>query len=530
MMRFKMMVVFILLGLTLCLPACGGTSETPTATLAPTSVPGPTRTPELVSSPRFDQAACSFVLPEGYVQGENVTCGYLVVPEDRSQLPSRAIRLAVGIFHPKGGAANPDPVIYLSGGPGGSALEFIRYQFDDHFAPVLETMQRDLIVFDQRGVGRSKPALDCPNFNDLSLELLDGEMDGQQISDEQVSALAMGALQTCAANLGQIADLSAYNSASNADDVRDLRLALGYEQVNLWGVSYGTRLALTVMRDYPEGARSVVLDSVYPPDVNLYLEGPANFGRSLDLLLDNCAANPICGANFPNLRAVFFDTVERLNAHPASSTITNTLTGEAHAATMSGDAFMGFVFQVLYETEFKYMLPQFIYDASGNDFVAIDRIRGAILAQRMVLSRGMTFSVQCNEEVPFSSLAEYERTLARYPELVGLYEYSIMGKLVYQVCDVWDSGQALAIENQPVASDIPTLVMVGEFDPVTPPAWGERAAETLTHGYFFEYPGVGHGVSAEDCGREMMLAFLGNPAVVPDDDCIVSKDLAGLGG
>jgi pimeloyl-ACP methyl ester carboxylesterase len=295
---------------------------------------------------------------------------------------------------------------------------------------------------------------------------------------------------------------------------------LGYDQVNLWGGSYGTRLALTVIRDHPEGVRSVVLDSVYPPDVDLYLEAPANFERSLNLLLDSCAANPVCDGNYPGLKDAFFDTVTRLNANPASSTITNTLTGQAYTTTVSGDTLTGFVFQVLYETEFKYLLPQIIHDASQDDFVAMNRVRGALLSRMAVSSRGMMFSVQCNEEIPFSSLDEYETMLARYPELTGLYDRSILGKLAYRICETWDSGTAPEIENQPVSSDIPTLVLAGEFDPITPPSWGQHAAETLSNSFFFTYPGVGHGASAEDCGRDMMLAFLDNPVAEPDNSCI----------
>ena len=525
-MRFKILAGFTLLCV---LSACGGASETPMAMIPPTTTPTPrpTSTPELISTARFDESACSFVLPEDYTQGENVTCGYLVVPENRDQLPSRAIRLAVGIFHPEGGARYPDPIIYLSGGPGGSVLETLRYQFEDSFAPVLKAAQRDLIIFDQRGVGRSEPALDCPNWTALSLELLDGELDGRQVGDEEAAALTVDALQTCAANLSQIADLTAYNSASNAADVQDLRRALGYEQVNLWGISYGTRLALTAMRDVPEGMRSVVLDSVYPPDVDLYLEGPANFKRSLDLLLDSCAANSVCNENYPDLRAVFFDTVDQLNAQPAASTITNTLTGQAYTTTLTGDTLLGFVFQVLYETEFKYLLPQLIYDARENNLLVLDRIRGALSANMTVSSRGMMLAVQCNEEIPFSSVAEYEAALARYPDLAGFYENTIMGKMAYRACAGWDVGHAAAIENLPVSSDIPTLVMTGEFDPVTPPAWGARAAKTLTNGYFFEYPGVGHGASVvAGCPRDMMLAFLSNPAAAPDDSCIAGMGYA----
>ena len=190
----------------------------------------------------------------------------------------------------------------------------------------------------------------------------------------------------------------------------------------------------------------------------------------------------------------------------------------------NGNALLGFVFQILYETELKYMLPELITDASQGDFDALDRIRGALLAQRAATSPGLMFSVQCHEEVPFSSPEAFAAALAQHPELAGLFERAAAGGLVYRVCAGWGAGQAGAVENRPVASDVPALVLAGEFDPVTPPAWSRRAAETLSRGYFFEYPGVGHGASAQDCGREMLLAFLDDPAVAPDDGCI-----AGMG-
>jgi len=510
-----------LAGALLALAACGAPATAPTATPpAVTPAPRHTPTPEFVSAARFEPAACPFVLPEGYTQGENVDCGWLVVPENRGTLPSRVIRLAVGIFHPDGGAVAPDPIIYLSGGPGSSAPELIRYQFDDFFAPVMEGARRDLILFDQRGVGVSRPALDCPDVDVLLLDLSDRVREGRPASEQETGDLVLEAYLACGESLRRAADLAAYNSAASAADVNDLRLALGYGQVNLWGASYGTRLALTVMRDYPEGLRSVVLDSVYPPDADLYVETPANFSRSLDLLFDSCAANPVCDENYPDLRTVFFDTVERLDAAPVTRTITDTLTGQGYTTMFDGDALMGFVFQVLYETELKYMLPELIYDASQNDLAAIDRIRGALLAQRAAVSPGMMFSVQCHEEVPFSSPEAFDAALARYPELTGLFERAAAGGLAYRVCAEWGAGQADALENQPVTSDVPALVLAGEFDPVTPPAWGRHVAETLSNGYLFEYPGVGHGASAQDCGREMMLAFLDDPTVAPDDGCI----------
>ena len=683
-MKSKIFSLLTLLSIILALPACAekarptpaatATRPQPTATPTraapePTTTAKPTETPlptviptaeptltQADYTPVFEPADCPFDLPAGQVEGETVECGYLVVPEDRSDPDSRDVRLAGAIFHSPGGATEPDPIIYLSGGPGASALEFIYLSFEK-FAPAFAA-NRDLIMFDQRGVGRSEPALDCPAIVELSLELLDLELDGQQLTEREIFGLLVDTLLSCKEDLSAVADLSAYNTAASAADVNDLRLALGYEQVNLWGASYGTRLALGVMRDYPEGVRSVVLDSVYPPDVDLYLEGPANASRAFNLLFESCAADEACNAAYPNLRTVFFDTVDRLNENPASSEITDPFAGEsydavfdgdtllgllfqllyeteivpslpqliydasqdsfdmlelirgqliaqisvssrgmmfsvqcneefafnslkqfetvlagypelaglyensvigklafqiceawdsgtAHAienpasseitdpfagesydAVFDGDTLLGLLFQLLYETEIVPSLPQLIYDASQDSFDMLELIRGQLIAQISVSSRGMMFSVQCNEEFAFNSLKQFETVLAGYPELAGLYENSVIGKLAFQICEAWDSGTAHAIENQPVSSDIPTLVMAGEYDPVTPPAWARHAAETLENSFFFKYPGVGHGASVVGgCPRDMMITFLDDPTSAPDDACIAEMDM-----
>jgi pimeloyl-ACP methyl ester carboxylesterase len=510
-----------LLGIaSLLLVGCGGRSAAPEPTPTPARTPLPTRVPGPGVPGTFEPVACPFALPADSVQGQNVDCGYLVVPENRDDPDPRPIRLAVAIFHPEGGATRPDAVIYLSGGPGGSVLEGLRYEFDAAFAPVLET-GRDVILFDQRGVGRSEPALDCPEVDDLSRSVLDRQRGGRALTDGEILDLLVAAFTRCAADLRQQADLTAYHSAASAADVADLRRALGYDEVNLWGASYGTRLALTVMRDHPAGIRSVVLDSVYPPDADLTVEGPQNARRAFDRLFASCAENQVCREAFPDLEAVFVATVEQLNAAPFTSTITDTLTGQAYPAVLSGDGLVGVVFQILYDSELRLMLPQLIYDAHQGDFTALDRFRGALLARTPFTSRGMTFSVQCHEEVPFSSEVAFERTLADHPEFAGLYRHSVAGAMSFRVCEAWGAGTAPAVENEPVSSDIPTLIMTGEFDPITPPRWGRQAGETLSRSYTFEYPRVGHGASFVDgCPRQMMLAFLDAPSVAPDASCL----------
>ena len=531
-----------LLALALMVAACraGPTPTTvPTATRqAPTSTPtepAPDPTPtvtatveptptEMTYQPVFEEAACPFDIPPGQVEGQTVECGYLVVPEDRSVPEARTIRLAVAVFHPPGGPSKPDPIIYLSGGPGGSALELIYYSYLK-FAPVLAE-GRDLILFDQRGVGLSEPALDCPAVLTLSFDLLDHEIDGKKPTDEEAFELFLQAFESCQQDLSQVADLSAYHTAASAADVNDLRLALGYEGVNLWGGSYGTRLALEVMRDYPEGLRSVVLDSVYPPDVNLYLESPANLDRAMDALFESCAADEVCNAAYPNLRTVFFETVDRLNESPVSGEITDPFAGKSYEALLDGDTLLALLFQLLYDTDALSLLPQMIYDASQGDFDLIHTIRGTLIGQAFASSRGMMFSVQCHEELVFGSRKEFEAISASYPELAAVFEYSVVGGLAFEVCTSWGAGRADDLENRPISSDVPTLVLAGEFDPITPPAWARRAAETLSKGYAFEYPGVGHGASlARTCPRSMMLAFLDDPTRKPDDTCMAEMGI-----
>lgn len=486
-------------------PTVEPTEEPPTPTVVPTEEPAAT----------FEEADCPFDVP----YGQTVDCGYLVVPENRQDPGSPTIRLAVAVFRHPDGAPEPDPIVYLEGGPGGSPLEFISLTFDAAYSP-LWAANRDIIIFDQRGVGFSEPVLDCPDMVELSRELLDSEIDGKLLTDEEMYNLALDTLLSCQQDLSAQADLSAYNTAENAADVNDLRLALGYDEVNLWGISYGTRLALEVMRLYPEGLRSVVLDSVYPPEVDLYLGTPASADRAFDLLFDSCAADPACSAAYPDLRTVFFDTVDRLNEEPVAIEIVHAFTGERMDGLLNGDDLMAFLFQFLYYADVIPSLPQIIYDASQGDYDMIVRLAGVLVAEQEVMSQGMHLSVQCHDEVSGSSLEEFEAVLAEYPELDSLFEDSLLGRLGYEVCAAWGAGAADAAENEPVRGDVPTLVLAGEYDPITPPDWGQQVAGTLDNGYFFEFPGQGHGTSvSSDCARDMMVAFLDDPTSAPDDAC-----------
>ncbi len=517
---------YFLVATLLLLTSCqAATASTPGDTPTPQSTFLPGILPKPGEAGTFQPTRCRFVLTEDLHEGGDVECGYLTVREQREHYTGtppdeRLIQIAVAIFHPPGGAVQPDPVIYLSGGPGASVLEVIRYQHDIFTEPVFAT-GRDLVLFDQRGVGLSRPALDCPALDELGRELLDRELDGHPVSQEEAAELYLENLEACRQELTRVADLSAYNSAASAADINDLRLALGYQQVNLWGGSYGTRLALEVMRRYPQGLRGVVLDAVYPPDVDLYLEAPANFQRALERLFDACGANAVCNAAYPDLREVFFDTVRQLNENPTRREVEDPFREETYTTVLDGDTLMGLTFQLLYDSKLRYLLPKQIYAAGQGDYTAFDRARLSMLRLADISSRGMMFSVQCHEELAFSSYEDFQTKLEAYPQVGALFANSILGGMAYQACDLWGAGQAGLSADQPVYSDIPTMVMNGEFDPVTPPAWGQHAAKTLENVYTFEYPGVGHGAGGlVGCPRQMLEAFLEQPEAPPDDGCI----------
>ncbi len=298
------------------------------------------------STSQIEWTDCWMQLPDGVVEGQNVDCGYLTVREDRTSNSSASIQLAFAIMYAPAAEVQPDPIIYLAGGPGGNAVGEIEGWLD---TPYIQ--DRDLILLDQRGTGYSLPSLNCP-------ETEQGLDDATQLCHDRL--------------IDEGIDLQAYNSAENAADVADLRVALGYDEWNLYGVSYGTRLALTVMRDHPEGVRSVVINSVYPPEVNSWEEYGQNTADDFEKLFAGCAADPDCDPAFPNLEQTFADTVDQLNAEPVSYTGIDSTTGDSIDQELSGDRFIDRVFQLLYSTESIPYLPMVITEVANGNYVALD--------------------------------------------------------------------------------------------------------------------------------------------------------------
>lgn len=463
--------------------------------------------------PVIEYDTCPFTVPAGETEGETLDCGYLSVPEARDNADSAWIDLAVVILYSPAADAAPDPLIYLAGGPGGSAVLEV-----EDWAQSVFRAQRDIILIDQRGVGYSFPALECDDF-------MDSEDPDQACYEWLVSSDI---------------DLSAYNSAASAADIADLWQTLELDDVNLYGVSYGTRLALTILRDYPDGIRSVVLDSTYPPHVNSMNEEALHGGQAMLHLFEQCALSPACADAYGDLETTFLQLVDDFNQSPAA-----TLDPETdEEIELTGDDLVDTLFQSLYVTSAIPTLPYAIYLIEAGDYLnGMDILGGGYtmadlntLAAGGVLdepdaapfdddapdgdSEGLFNAVECAEEAPFNTLADAEALAANLP--AQLADSLVRGtEQQLATCALWGSGTADALENEPVSSDIPTLVLAGSFDPVTPPVWGQAAADYLSHSTYIEFPHAGHGIlDSGACATGIIQDFLSDPQAVPDADCV----------
>ena len=505
------LLLALCLGILACnLPAFTPTPAFPTSVITLSPLPTPTLSipsalPTTSYQPIFEPAPCFFPIPSGH----SPACGYLLVPENRMRPDSPQIRLHVAVFPNRLGIRVPDPVVHLAGGPGSSSLDVARYMFGRGLDAILE--RSDFILFDQRGTGFSQPRLDCPERMELTSALLGGSL-----TPEQTQEAILDAFRRCRDRLtAQGIDLSAYQSAASAADLNDLRSALGYEKLNLYAVSYGTRLALTLMRDHPDAVRSAVLDSPYPLQVNLYTALAPNAERAFNVFFDRCAADASCSTFYPDLRAVFYGLVDELNARPVS--VSFFAAGAERTVRLDGGLLIDVLFVGLYNPAVTASMPQMIYDIRHGEY--------AILRERLALyfdtgsALGMQMAVQCAEEFPFNAPEEaYGAAQSVQPQIAAYYPLSVQP--LFAVCREWATVPPDPRENLPVHSDVPSLVLAGEHDPITPPEWGRMMSSDLSNAYFYEFPANGHWVTrSSPCALQMALAFWEEPNVDPGLMC-----------
>jgi pimeloyl-ACP methyl ester carboxylesterase len=417
-------------------------------------------------------------------------CGTLTVPEDRASPDGRQLDLHVAVIPAITRNPEPDPVFLLAGGPGQSALETFPAMLPLMF-PIHE--DRDIVLVDQRGTGKSNP-----------LRCLDPE--DEELTDEA----ALAKLKVCPDRLD--ADLRFYTTEIAMTDLDAVRSALGYETINIYGASYGTRAALTYLRLFPEQVRTLTLDAVVEPDFVMLVDAAEDGQAALDKFFARCEADESCSRTFPDLRAEFEEMLVRLEEAPADITIPHPLTNQPLELTVTRKMIANLVFNTLYVPDLVAMLPLSIHVAHADqNYVPL--ISAALLVNAGLYD-GMFYAVACTEDAPLISVDE----AAQDPE------GSVFGNRTEDfvaVCSEWQKGEVSAAFRTPVISDVPVLILSGEADPITPPRHAEEVAASLSNELHLVFSGMGHGNLGSRCSINIFKDFIESAAITELDTACV---------
>ncbi len=468
------------------------------ATRTPVVTAGPTLTP-LPYTAVFVEGRCPFQPPANAA----VSCGTVTVPQDRSQPTGASVTLAVVVYRSARSNVNTPPLFYLQGGPGADAISWSASAHASVVAPI--AAERDLVVFDQRGTGFSTPKLECP-------ELYAGE-----------PVAAATACRDLLAGAG--IDLADYTTAANAADVRDIARALGYGRIDLYGISYGTRLAMTIMRDDPTLVRSAVLDSALPPEVQLVNDTAANADHALDQLFAVCAADPVCSATYPDLAATFDRLLEQAAAAPIEVPAPNTLGGAAEKLALGPAGIISAAMWGMHIADYIPAVPYAIDALQKGNVTSLNPLAAIFSTTAPDMSSVVYQAITCHEQILPSTDAAINASFDAHPRTASFGRLYVFGDAATgrAACEALGVVAASQAELAPLQTDKPSLVLAGGLDPTTPAAYGEQAAAASTHSTYVLWPTAGHAVSAGPdarCAQSVISQFLTDPAVAPDASCV----------
>ncbi len=417
---------------------------------------------------------------------QTLQCGTLDVPENRAAKGGRSITIAIAVLPANTLSPKRDPLFILAGGPGqaASSVANVAALFTDIRAT------RDIVLVDQRGTGRSS-ALDCKAF-----------------APEHDLVAALGAdmlkqARDCVAELkARGVDAAQYTTSAFVEDLEDVRRALGYPRVNLWGGSYGTRVAQQYLRTHPDVIRSVTLDGVAPPSMIISTDIFPNRQKILDGIVAQCIASVGCNTANPDVANALTALHDKLGDDGKRMPIVLPRTGRTVEAPIRWPAVVAAVHPLTYQPETAAMIPPILTAARNGDFGPLVGALGAggddTDAQ---LNSALFYSVTCAEDVPRVTPVRRAAALAD-PATRKLVEE------VLTVCDFWPRGTLPADFATPVTSDVPVLLLSGGLDPVTPPAYAAEVAKTLSHAKTITAPGFGHIVSQRPCAAQMIGKFV----------------------
>lgn len=417
-------------------------------------------------------------------------CGRFSVAENPAQPNGRKIALNIAWVPSKsksGGSA--DPVFFLAGGPGQAATAVA-----PTVAMALEEVrkQRDLVFVDQRGTGQSNP-LDCRDAKGAPLQLDDTRLP----SDAEITAF----VRQCAASLQGRADPRFYTTAHAITDLDAVRAAMGIDQINVIGGSYGTRVAQQYAAHYPQHTRTVVIDGVAPNRLVVGGEFARKFDQALAKQDAQCQRQPACKARFGNdLVARLRQLRARLQASPVEVSYRDPATNAVRRDTLTGDAVVGLAHGTSYMPQLTALLPLLVSEAEQGRYeslMGMSQFWASQIGDQM--NRGMQWSVVCAEDAPRYTPDPADAGTVMGPEF---------SRMFFAACANWPHGQAPADATAPFTSKLPTLLLSGELDPVTPPEYADEVAKGLGNARHLVLRGQAHGTLGVGCMPKLLGQFL----------------------
>lgn len=434
-----------------------------------------------------------------YVEGvsDRLNCGFVTVPENPNKPDGKQIQVHYVVLPAVKNANHEEALLAIAGGPGQSAIDNAA-GFDAMLSKVRQ--QRDILLIDQRGTGRSNLLTCDESANPLSLD------------DDNIDPSAE--TQKCLDKID--ADVSQYGSLNAVKDFEAVRAHLGYKKLHIYGISYGTRMAQLYMRLYPEQLATVTLDGVVPMQQSVLEIGSA-IDRGFELLFKDCQENTACKQQFPQLKAEFEQVANTLAKGAITENVFDPVTGEKNQLIITRGKFYGAIRMALYQTNVSALVPHAIHQAANNHFQPLLGLY-ALTVDNAGIAMGMHTSVVCGEDIHRITPAMREKAASSY---VGQTMLDSMEK----TCAIW---KVPAVDNsfsEPISSNIPTLLLSGEIDPATPPSWGELAMEKLTNAKHFIAPYATHGVAYQSCANGLVADLVRTGSINDLDGECLNKDV-----
>jgi len=435
--------------------------------------------------------------------GITARCGVFQQPENPAEPNGKKLSLRVAVVPALSLEPATDPFVPIAGGPGQATIDFYAGTAN---AFEMIRRDRDIVLLDQRGTGGSAP-MDC----DIDEDIVSGQMTREQ---------TRVATEACIDALPH--DPRYFTTSVAVLDLEALRVALGYSQFNLYGISYGTRVAQHFARRFPDSTRSVILDGVVPPQMALG-PGIANEAQdALDSIFARCAETPACDDRFPNIQTRFSALKSELALNEVTLNISHPSTGEPEVVTFGSDDMAGAIRMLSYHPSSVALIPLLIDEAANGRFTPLASQHLMILVSLSdSLSIGMHNSVVCTEDAPF-----FAGEAISDEDLAATYIGPLIVDALDTICSVWPRGILDEGFKEPLLTETPVLLLSGDADPITPPGYAEIAAVELPNALHLIGKQQGHGQAPRGCMKDVMADFIGAASVIDLDTQCLNRQFA----